>query len=354
MRSALQLSENESKPIEVTLESQNNCKAHVFISHDNDPYPEWKSKISYDGEKSSPDIVDLLSDLFYGSELDNKGKQQSMRSLKKIFEEMRELSRSNTPAEEWDSHLREIFENELKAGEPLFDHFASNGDRMNEIAAPLSKFIIYSPENSSLRSAERTSPIEPLGTKGEGLLKLLYVMSRLQKKEIMEKVKDNLKLLGWFSDFSVSLETSGYGLEIKDRHLEECGLSFDQNAANEGFMFLLFYFALFSTPITPSFFAVDNIDTSLNPKLCQKLIQQLVKLAKSANKQVILTTHNPAILDGLNLDDEEQRLFAISRGRNGQTKATRITKPKNLKDAPEIRLSEMFLRGLIGGLPKGF
>ncbi|MCQ2049361.1 protein RecF [Stutzerimonas stutzeri] len=354
MRSALQASNDEPEPIEVVLESQNDCRAKFLISHDNVPYPEWKSKISYDGKQSSPDLVDLLNDMFYGGDLDSTTKREAALSLKKLFNKMGEMAKSDNPQGEWEKYLHGEFLKELKEGHPLYDHVASNSDRMNEIAAPLSKFIIYSPENSSLRSTEKTSAIEPLGNKGEGLLKLLYVISKIEKREILETIKNNLKLLGWFSDFSVNLETSGYGLEIKDRHLEECNLSFDQNAANEGFMFLLFYFSLFSTPITPTFFAVDNIDTSLNPKLCQRLIQQLVKLAKSANKQVILTTHNPAILDGLNLDDEEQRLFTISRGRNGQTKASRIMKPKELSGAPELRLSEMFLRGLFGGLPKGF
>jgi hypothetical protein len=39
-------------------------------------------------------------------------------------------------------------------------------------------------------------------------------------------------------------------------------------------------------------------------------MERIVSLAKSNNKQVILTIHNPAILDGLNLNDPSQKLFA--------------------------------------------
>ena len=117
---------------------------------------------------------------------------------------------------------------------------------------------------------------------------------------------------------------------------------------------MLFYFALFISDITPKFFAIDNIDASLNPRLCRRLMQELVELAKKQDKQVIFTTHNPAVLDGLDLDDEEQRLFVIYRNQLGHTKARRILKPKTIEGQEPVKLSEAFLRGYIGGLPKNF
>ncbi len=131
-------------------------------------------------------------------------------------------------------------------------------------------------------------------------------------------------------------------------------LAFDQKSSNEGFLFLLFYFALFISDDTPEFFAIDNIDASLNPKLCRQLIKELVKLAEKYDRQVIFTTHNPAVLDGLNLDDDEQRLFVIYRNKSGYTKAKRILKPKPLDGQKPVKMSEAFLRGYIGGLPKNF
>lgn len=214
-------------------------------------------------------------------------------------------------------------------------------------------FIIYSPENSSLRTFQREGQIEPLGINGEGLLKLLSVHSQSTNLETLIEIKSALGLLDWFKDFKVVTSLEDGGLEVKDRYLDETIKDFDHKSTNEGFFFLLFYFALFSSNLTPKFFAIDNIDASLNPKLCQKLIVELVKLAKKNDKQTILTTHNPAILDGLNLDDDEQRLFVISRGKSGATKIKRINKPKGDGEHP-YRLSELFLRGVLGGLPKGF
>jgi len=82
----------------------------------------------------------------------------------------------------------------------------------------------------------------------------------------------------------------------------------------------------------------------------------LTHLAKKYDKQIFLTTHNPAILDGIDLGDEEQKLFVVSRNKQGHTRMKNITledKPKSSTDEP-LKLSEAFLRGYLGGLPKGF
>ena len=129
---------------------------------------------------------------------------------------------------------------------------------------------------------------------------------------------------------------------------------FDQKSANEGFLYLLFYFTLFISDYTPKFFAIDNIDNGMNPKMCQELIRILTQLAKEHDKQVIFTTHNPAILDGLSLNNDEQRLLVVYRNAYGHTKLNRI-KLKKLEDGVEqMRLSEQFIRGYLGGLPDNF
>ena len=112
----------------------------------------------------------------------------------------------------------------------------------------------------------------------------------------------------------------------------------------------MFYFTLFISKDTPAFFAIDNIESSFNPKLCTKIIEVLQKLAVKHNKQVILTTHNPFILDGLDLSDEDQRLLVVRRNDEGHTKIRHIEyKPERKK-----KLSELWMSGAIGGLPDNF
>jgi len=226
----------------------------------------------------------------------------------------------------------------------------------NPLSTDIQKFLIYSPEIYALRTFQREGQIEPLGINGEGLLKLLSVLSSPEYSDSLNEIKKSLQILGWFEDINITepIPFSGSRIEIKDRYLDETRRYFDQLSTNEGFLFLLFYFALFSTDLTPKFFAIDNIDASLNPKLCEKLMLELVKKAELHDKQVILTTHNPAILDGLNIDDDNQRLFVVWRNADGATRLKRVIKRKTPAGERPTRLSELFLRGILGGLPDGF
>jgi predicted ATPase len=217
----------------------------------------------------------------------------------------------------------------------------------------LSNFIVYSPEQSSLRKFEETNQIYPLGIKGEGLFQYLKELSSKKKNQkMLDGIRGNLALLDWYENFELSekLLSNEYFLNIKDKYINSSLQYFDQRSTNEGFLFLLFYYTLFLSKDTPEFFAIDNIDASLNPKLCRKLINSLTKLAKENEKQVIVTTQNPAILDGLNLKDESQRLFVIKRNDEGHTTAKRI----EYKAERNMKLSDIWTNGFIGGLPENF
>ncbi|MCB9764537.1 MAG: AAA family ATPase [Alphaproteobacteria bacterium] len=215
-------------------------------------------------------------------------------------------------------------------------------------------FLVYSPEYSTLRVFHDETQILPLGVQGQGLFAHLKALSK-EQPELLRTISDQLDLIGWFDGFTLpdDLAPGERTLRIRDRYLID-GRLFDQRSANEGFLFLLFYVTLLVSPQTPPIFAIDNIDASLNPKLCSALVRRMVTLAKAHDKQLLLTTHNPAVLDGLDLTDDEQRLFVVSRGSGGATRVRRIQAPKPLGDDPPVRLSEAFLKGYLGGLPNNF
>jgi len=260
------------------------------------------------------------------------------RSLQLIDKRPKELPPKHAPV------LRDLFESaqrvviEIERAKRLFP----------------TPFVIYSPENTALRTFETEGQMRPLGVRGEGLFKLVQRFAE-ESPERFKALRKELKLFDWFSDFNIP-KRLGLGesrLDIKDRFLAAKHL-LDQRSANEGFLFVLFYICLFLSPQTPKFFAIDNIDASLNPKLCAELMRRIVALAKQEDKQVIITTHNPAILDGLDLKDKEQMLYAVQRDSKGRTVAKRIEAPKPQRGEPALKLSHAYLRGLIGGLPKNF
>ncbi|MEG4241841.1 AAA family ATPase [Microcoleus sp. MON2_D6] len=310
MRSAFE-KENLDKDISIEIRGNNDTiKIRFILNNDNTPYARWRNHF------------------YYG-----------------ISEEERNLERAYRPLAAWE-----------------YNSFLDSRDRQYQFirktnikTLKIQEFIIYSPENIALRTFEKEGQIQPLGINGEGLFKLLKVLNS-DNQEQLNEINKKLQLIDWFQDFEAppNLSSIQNSLQIKDRYLDPDLAYFDQRSSNEGFLFLLFYFALFISDITPKFFAIDNIDASLNPRLCRRLMQELVELAKKHDKQVIFTTHNPAVLDGLDLGDEEQRLFVIYRSQLGHTKAIRILKPKPLEGQEPVKLSEAFLRGYIGGLPENF
>lgn len=250
------------------------------------------------------------------------------------------------------------FENEIDSIKKLLKEvqlLSEKGISKNQTNKNLSNFIIYSPENSSLRLFYKEGQIEPLGINGEGLLKLIKIISK-DEPNSLEEIKKCLELFDWYQSFEIPSEFSEEknSLNIFDKYIKDKNI--DQRSANEGFLFVLFYMALIVSKDTPKIFAIDNIDASLNPKLCTRLTKEICSLSKTYDKQLFLTTHNPAILDGLDLNDPEQKLFVVSRNRHGHTRLKQITlrdKPVSSTGEP-LRLSEAMLRGYLGGLPKGF
>ncbi len=214
-------------------------------------------------------------------------------------------------------------------------------------------FLIYSPENTFLRKFEEPSQIYPLGIRGEGLFhELKSIFTDKKKKKQQAEIVEHLQLLDWFEDISMpnGLMSMEYKIALKDRFLDPKLAAFDQRSANEGFLMLLFYLVLFTSENTPKFFAIENIDTAFNPKMCREIMRLIAELAVKHEKQVFVTTHNPWTLDGLNLTDDEQRLFVARRNKLGHTKVERITQ----KADSNLMLSEIWTRGYFGGLPDNF
>lgn len=225
----------------------------------------------------------------------------------------------------------------------------------------LSEYSIYDLNTKSLRGiTPAESKKTPLGLNGEGLDLLIASFNKAEReylnkcrylfdwlKEIITDKDDKLKLGGLKPGRSIST------LYFKDQYMLEHNNTFSAENSNEGVLHVLFYLSLFKSRKTPMLFAIDNIETALNPRLCEALIMELGVLTKEMDKQVLITTHNPAILDGMNLFDEDQRLFEVYRNSNGQTKTRRIKFKSDLSNK-QHKLSEMWLKGLIGAVPDNF
>lgn len=326
MRNAL-AGGNSDSPIYIGALGDSSSAIGLTLSHDGKPYSNW----TVDGWTKD--------ELFERAIL--------IRQLEELLQRVKDGRYAEDPADE----------NQLtpERGVAMLREMEQRRFADDAGTSDIKDFLIYSPENSSLRVFEKEGQIEPLGIRGEGLLKYLQVLnSEPSYAGTLTAIQQALGVLDWFGGMDIPSPeiNKGSRIQITDRYLAADAGCLDQTSANEGFLFLLFYFCLFSSDLTPRFFAIDNVDASLNPKLCARLIVELNRLAVEHKKQAILTTHNPATLDGLDLTDDQQRLFVISRGPEGDTRVRRIQYKEGAMSG--IKLSAAFVDGYLGGLPQNF
>ena len=226
----------------------------------------------------------------------------------------------------------------------------------------IADFIIYELQTNPLRGFNKQSYEIP-GRNGENLDLLLGKFS----EEEWEQIIQHSKFISWLDDNGIIVDKDGElagkrlklrsdsKLYFRDKFMQKKNNVFSVENANEGALHILFYLALFISKKTPSFFAIDNIENALNPYLCRHLMKNIADLANKNEKQALITTHNPAILDGLNLHDDNQRLFVVSRNKKGHTTVKRIQlKPEVEVGGKKLKLSELWMRNHLGGIPQNF
>lgn len=254
-------------------------------------------------------------------------------------------------------HEKDFFFSITHDGKPYSDwHIVKNNMSPIDISEwdiyDFNGFTVYSPDYYTLRNFSSEGQTTPLGTRGEGLSELLINMHK-NESDKLSIINDGLALLGFCEEVYFD-SLSSKKIYVKDRYIKNGDILLDQISTNEGFLFCLFYLTLFTSSDTPKFFTIENIENGLNPKLVEALVKKLKELGAKYGKQAIISTHSPAILDALNLDDEENDvLLAVSRNLDGHTRVNRVKKPRN-STGKNTRLSELFLRGLLGGVPKNF
>ena len=324
MMPAFEVIKNEE--IEITILNSKHQQTQYFIHYNEESKPpKWE------------DDSMNLSHFFSITKNDLPKAEKDIRNLQKLINQIAHLQK-----ERGDDILLSV-------------RLRKNGNEINIIPDndALNKFINYSPEETKLRQADNSNRTYPLGRHGEGLFAYLKELSqRPDSNTIFEEIKEHLKILDWFDDLEVptgqlSME---FNLKLKDSYLTDTLNTFDQRSTNEGFLYLLFYLTLIISDETPRFFAIENIDTAFNPKLCREVTRRLIELARKHSKQIIATTHNPAVLDGINLYEDDVRLLVVRRTIDGYTKTNRVT----LKGEMTMPLSEAWQKGFIGGLPDNF
>lgn len=332
------------KSVEISLENDDKIteiKSKLNCNNPKDIYATWSDEVIEDEVKEeTSDISKLDMKELLKAGASAMGQQVTNNDLKQINKKNTSKIRSFIQSLAFDF----IFKEKLEAFQK----------------SPLYSYMIFNIDTNTLRGIQSgENYARPLGKNGEGLD---VFVANMNKKEL--KLLNDNKFSPWLKKILIDkddkLKVEGHKLGLStsrlyfvDRFMRRDNNVFSAENANEGALHVLFYLALFISDKTPSFFSVDNIDNTLNPSLCTDLIKSIAQIAKANNKQALITTHNPSVLDGLNLFDDEQRLFVVSRKDNGHTKVERILIKPHMKNK-KMRLSQLFTEGYLGGLNKGF
>lgn len=242
------------------------------------------------------------------------------------------------------------------------------GDAVRNLMDDLRSYGIFCPNTPSLRGlVPDQQPREPIGLAGGRLPEAIeeFMQSSNRDSAISDAVEEIMEMLDWAKDFgaeasvkiplSPSAARSRMVVVFRDRFMARKRDLLSGYDASEGALYILFCAVLALHPKSPSLLAIDTIDQAINPRLACKLMTAVCSWTSRFRhgRQWLLTGHNPAILDGLPLDDDEVRLFAVDRNSKGHTVVKRIDLALALKARPNAdwTLSRMWMNGLLGGVP---
>jgi energy-coupling factor transporter ATP-binding protein EcfA2 len=234
------------------------------------------------------------------------------------------------------------------------------------LIAMLQNYAIYCPNTPTLRGAATDAQSrDPLGLSGGRLAEAFAEFQKSIQASDDDDVFDSvLELLDWVADIdttdfagpllSSAVPRSKLLLKFTDRFMKKSRNTLTAHDASEGALYVLFTALLCLSPAAPRLLAIDNLDQALNPRLVTRLTSKLSYWLRQsgAQRQLLFTAHNPAVLDGLDLSDEEVRLFAVERNSDGKTCLRRITLTEKLRALnKEFPLSRLWLMGNLGALP---
>ena len=245
------------------------------------------------------------------------------------------------------------------------------GDPARDLLDSLRNFSIHCANTPTLRGLASDPQLrEPIGLSGGRLPQALSELLRARyektnKNDLDTKLSEITPLIDWAKDFgsapsatmplSPSAASSARVVRFMDRFMAKNRNVLTGYDASEGALYILFAAVCVLHPKASKLIAIDNVDQALNPLLAKRLATVLCKWALEAKteQQLLLTSHNPAVLDGLPLQDDRVRLFVVDRDSKGHTVVKRVLLDKELllKAQAGWTLSRLWMNGLIGGVP---
>lgn len=238
-------------------------------------------------------------------------------------------------------------------------HALRDDDPAGSLIRGLESFAIYAPFTPMLRGlAPDPTHRDPIGLNGGGLAGALRDLRqrRPDAASLVERVA--LEHVEWAQALYVSRAEgpTGRALYLRDRAMRDGRDWLSAADASEGSLYVLFLLLLLHHPAAPRFCAIDNVDSALHPNLARALIGRVQDMLCEdlTDRQLIVTTHNPLVLDSLRLADDRIRLFIVSRQKGTGFTMLRRQEPSEALQRARARgrtLSQLWVEGTLGGVP---
>ena len=243
----------------------------------------------------------------------------------------------------------------------------THGDALDLLEA-LQGYAVYCPTTPVLRGVvPESQPRQPVGLSGGNLPRaVLELLKQRRQDEHSQRIcRETLGMVDWATNFgagpteriplSPAAASSDTVIRFHDRFMRKDRNVLSGYDASEGALYALFLAVIAGHEESPSLCAVDNADHGLNPRLARSLMEHLCAwyLDAGQSRQILLTTHNPLVLDGLPLQDDRVRLFTVARTSSGRTSVRRVEVNSSLLKKAEQgwSLSRLWVMGHLGGVP---
>jgi predicted ATPase len=249
-------------------------------------------------------------------------------------------------------------------------HVPEGAESASDLQRVLADYAIFAPDTSALqgKSTDITQR-EPVGLAGGQLAEAVAELLDEKQGAFGElDLDDLLQLLDWVDEIAVVppsreivspvVPTMRHIIRFTDHWMGKERNRLSAGDASEGALYLLFALVLALHPRSPRFFAVENWDQAMHPRLARATVRLFCRQILEAipARQALLTTHNPLVLDGLDLSDDRIRLFTVERDRRGATRIDRVEVSDEIIKATQegLSLSNLWVMGRLGGAPDIF